>query len=91
LWYLWKVWRGQHLADASVFHRRVKKVMVSSAGHVPVQIDGDPGGYLAQQTAAEPDAGWVVEVVPSALDVIAMAGPHSRPDRVSLASDGATG
>ena len=88
LYYLWKVFRGTHLNDASVFHRRAKKVVVTSQHCIPVQIDGDPGGYLPAQTAADPAAGWTVEVIPAALDVIASAGRRLRPARVPLASDG---
>jgi diacylglycerol kinase family enzyme len=46
LHYIWKVFRGAHLDQPGVFHRRVKKVIVSAEEPVPVQIDGDPGGYL---------------------------------------------
>ena len=88
LYYLWKVFRGTHLDDPSVFHRRAKKVVVSSQQCIPVQIDGDPGGYLPAQTAADPGAGWTVEVIPAALDVIASASRRLRPARVPLASDG---
>ena len=47
LYYLWKVFRGTHLDDPGVFHRRAKKVVVTSQHRIPVQIDGDPGGYSA--------------------------------------------
>jgi diacylglycerol kinase (ATP) len=90
-YYLWKVFLGTHLDDPSVFHRRAKKVVVTSRHCVPVQIDGDPGGYLPAQTAADPAAGWSVEVIPAALDVIASASRRLRPARVPLASDGVTG
>ena len=46
LYYLWKVFRGTHLTDSGVFHRRAKRVEVTSQDRIPVQIDGDPGGYL---------------------------------------------
>jgi diacylglycerol kinase (ATP) len=88
LYYLWKVFLGTHLDDPSVFHRRAKKVVVTSRHCIPVQIDGDPGGYLPAQTAADPAAGWSVEVIPAALDVIASASRRLRPARVPLASDG---
>jgi diacylglycerol kinase family enzyme len=88
LYYLWKVFLGTHLDDPSVFHRRAKKVVVTSRHRIPVQIDGDPGGCLPAQTAADPAAGWSVEVIPAALDVIASASRHLRPARVPLASDG---
>jgi diacylglycerol kinase (ATP) len=88
LYYLWKVFRGTHLDDPSVFHRRAKKVVVTSHHCIPVQIDGDPGGHLPAQTMADPAAGWSVEVIPAALDVIAAASRRVRPARVPLASDG---
>jgi diacylglycerol kinase family enzyme len=87
LYYLWKVFLGTHLDDPTVLHRRAKKVVVTSQDRIPVQIDGDPGGYLPPQTAAEPAAGWSVEVIPAVLDVIAPAGRRARPARVALASD----
>ena len=46
LYYLWKVVCGIHLNDPGVFHRRVRKVTVSADEPIPVQLDGDPGGYL---------------------------------------------
>jgi diacylglycerol kinase (ATP) len=88
LYYLWKIFRGTHLDDPSVYHRRVKRVVLTSRARIPVQIDGDPGGYLPPQTAAEPDAAWTVEVIPAALDVIASADHRSHPGRLPLASDG---
>ena len=88
LYYLWKVFRGTHLDDPGVFHRRAKKVVVTSRHPIPVQIDGDPGGHLPPQTTADPGAGWSVEVIPAALDVIASASRRFPPARVPLASDG---
>lgn len=88
LYYLWKVFWGTHLADKGVFHRRAKRVEVTSQHRIPVQIDGDPGGHLPAQSAADPRAGWVVEVIPAALDVIAPASRGSRAARGSLASNG---
>ncbi len=46
LFYLWRVFCGSHLRHPSVFHRRVKKVSISAEGKVPVQLDGDPGGFV---------------------------------------------
>jgi diacylglycerol kinase family enzyme len=46
LYYLWKVYCGTHLEHAGVFHRQVKKVIVTAKDPVPLQIDGDPGGYV---------------------------------------------
>jgi len=46
LYYLWKVFRGTHLDQPGVFHRRVKKLVVTADEPIPVQIDGDPGGYV---------------------------------------------
>lgn len=78
LYYLWKVFWGTHLADSGVTHRRVKRVEVTSPYRIPVQIDGDPGGYLPPQTADKSSSGWTVEVIPAAVDVIASAS-HRRP------------
>jgi diacylglycerol kinase family enzyme len=46
LYYLWRVFCGSHLRHPTVFHRRVKKVVVSAHDRVPVQLDGDPGGFV---------------------------------------------
>jgi diacylglycerol kinase (ATP) len=48
LYYLWRVFWGTHLEMPSVFHRRVKSATVTteSAATIPIQIDGDPGGFL---------------------------------------------
>jgi diacylglycerol kinase family enzyme len=86
LYYLWKVFRGTHLDLPSVSHRRVKKVVVTADEPIPVQIDGDPGGYLLPLHAAEATTGWTVEVVPAALDVIARADRGGRASRLPLAS-----
>jgi diacylglycerol kinase family enzyme len=91
LYYLWAVFRGRHLKLASVFHRRVKRAVVTAAGDVPVQIDGDPGGFLLQ--GGDPTAAivgnapatetgpisapvWSVEIVPQAALVY---GQNARP------------
>jgi diacylglycerol kinase (ATP) len=68
LYYLWLVVRGLHLDTPGVFHRRVRKVVVSSVAPVPVQLDGDPGGHVAAGDG--PDAAWTIEVLPHALDVL---------------------
>jgi diacylglycerol kinase (ATP) len=75
LYYLWKVLWGTHLNLPSVFHRRVKSALVTADGTVPVQIDGDPGGYLQKTADAPPADGtadrWTVEIVPQAIEVYA--------------------
>jgi len=114
LYYLWKVFCGTHLDEPGVFHRRVKKLVVTADVPIPVQVDGDPGGYLLPPGgapppwkspidrdgesdlgdsigaghAADPASGWVVEVIPAVLDVIAHTDRRVRPTRVPLASDG---
>jgi hypothetical protein len=42
-----------------VFHRRVKKVVVSAEAPVPVQIDGDPGGYVFPSSGEPPRNGAI--------------------------------
>jgi diacylglycerol kinase family enzyme len=69
LHYLWLVIRGLHLRRPGVEHRRVRRVVVSSAERIPVQLDGDPGGFLE----AGPGQGWEVEVLPDAVDVLVPA------------------
>ena len=68
MYYLWLVVRGLHLDTPGVFHRRVRKVVVSSVEPVPVQLDGDPGGHVAAGDG--PDGAWTIEVLPRALDVL---------------------
>jgi diacylglycerol kinase (ATP) len=57
LFYLWKVFLGVHLGDPGVFHRRIRKVVVTAEEPIPVQLDGDPGGYLLPRCAELSDAG----------------------------------
>jgi diacylglycerol kinase family enzyme len=64
--YLWMVIRGLHLDDPGVYHRRIRRAVVSSADAVPVQLDGDPGGYVP----ADASDRWTVEVLPGAIDVL---------------------
>jgi diacylglycerol kinase family enzyme len=65
LHYLWLVIRGLHLERPGITHRRVRKVKIETAGAVPVQLDGDPGGVIDPGSAP-----WVVEVLPAAIRVI---------------------
>jgi diacylglycerol kinase (ATP) len=57
LYYLWKVFCGIHLHDPSVFHRRVRRAIVTAQEAIPVQLDGDPGGYVLPRSAALPADG----------------------------------
>jgi diacylglycerol kinase (ATP) len=57
LFYLWKVVCGIHLGDPGVFHRRIRKVVVTADEPIPVQLDGDPGGYLLPHGAEPPTHG----------------------------------
>ena len=70
--YLWLVIRGLHLKRPGVEHRRVKKVLISTTDRVPVQLDGDPGGYIEGGT----ESAWTFEVLPKAVQVIV---PPLRP------------
>lgn len=64
LYYLWLVIRGLHLDRPGIFHRKVRRVEVSAPETVPIQLDGDPGGFLGAESA------WSAEVLPSAIDVL---------------------
>ena len=69
LYYLWKVFSGTHLDDSSVFHRRVKNVVVIVASIAyPCRSTATPADYLPPETEADPAAGWTVEVIPAAVD-----------------------
>jgi len=52
LYYLWRVFCRSHLKHPGVFHRRVKKVVVTAEDAVPVQLDGDPGGIVLPTSSA---------------------------------------
>jgi diacylglycerol kinase family enzyme len=69
LWYLWLVLRGLHLSSRGVEHRRVRRVVITSAGPVPAQLDGDPFGFVA----AGAENAWTVEVLPGAIGVMVPA------------------
>jgi diacylglycerol kinase family enzyme len=58
------VWRKRQAGLADFQQRRVKKVRLSSAEYVPVQIDGDPG----------PDMPLLLEVLPAALTLVVPPG-----------------
>jgi diacylglycerol kinase (ATP) len=88
LYYLWKVLRGIHLQDPSVAHRRIKKVEVTAKEAIPVQIDGDPGGYVLPDHGRDSAVQWTVEVVPSAVEVIPQSQRRSRQHAVPLATEG---
>jgi diacylglycerol kinase (ATP) len=73
LYYLWLVVRSLHLDTPGVFHRRIRRVVVSAAETVPVQLDGDPGGSLAAGDGG--DGPWTIEVLPGAIDVMVPCAP----------------
>ncbi len=68
LYYLWLVIRGLHLDRPGIFHRKVRGVSVSAAEPVPIQLDGDPGGFVVSST--ELGHGWSAEILPGAIDVL---------------------
>ena len=83
LYYLWRVFRGTHLNHPGVYHRRVRRLTVTSNESIPVQVDGDPAGFLTpsepvlsengRATAGHPESparGWTIEVIPGAIDIL---------------------
>lgn len=65
--YLWLVFRGIHLRKPGVTHRKIRRVSITAAEPVPVQLDGDPGGLVADPGA---HITWGAEVLPGAVGVI---------------------
>jgi diacylglycerol kinase family enzyme len=79
LYYLWRVFCGTHLEHPGVMHRRVRRLRVTSNHAVPVQLDGDPAGFLRPNdhskseeapAGSEAEHDWTIEVLPGALDVL---------------------
>jgi diacylglycerol kinase (ATP) len=63
LHYVWLVVRGLHLDRPGVDHRKVRLASLSSPSRVPVQLDGDPCGFLDGDS-------WESDVLPGAIDVL---------------------
>lgn len=75
LHYLGMIWLGLHLRMPSVYHRRVRRVVVSSAAAIPVQLDGDPAGTLTTEGHDDP---WTAAVLPRALEVLVPASHRAE-------------
>ena len=99
LFYLWKVVLGTHLDHPGVYHRRVRRVHLTASGTVPVQIDGDPAGYLLPTAAAGVDAAsaskstaattrdrWTIQAIPNAVRVLVAEPSPPGAGGVALAS-----
>ncbi len=84
-YYLCKVFLGKHLRDPGVTHLQVRKVQIAADRSVPVQLDGDPGGYLEGTTLGQASQGWTIEVLPAAARVYA-GGGKGQVGPVSLAA-----
>jgi diacylglycerol kinase family enzyme len=100
LYYLWRVFCRTHLDHPGVFHRRVRRVTVQSNESVPVQLDGDPGGFLRMdesndeppnQPAAPSPGGWVLEALPGAVEFLVPTKWAARNGLVPLATSRALG
>jgi diacylglycerol kinase family enzyme len=83
LYYLWRVFRGTHLDHPGVYHRRFRRLTLTSNEAIPVQLDGDPAGFLlpsgdgaagdgrvGPDHQQEPLRGWTIEVIPGAIDIL---------------------
>jgi diacylglycerol kinase family enzyme len=106
-YYLCKVCLGVHLNDPGVYHRRVRKAVVTARTAIPVQLDGDPGGFVMPENAAQDaggpsmlvdectsghaphPAGWAIEILPSALNMLVPARRGQTP-RAPLVNRGPT-
>jgi diacylglycerol kinase (ATP) len=81
LYYLWRVFCGTHLDHPGVFHRRFRRLTLTSNEAIPAQLDGDPAGFLLPAGASsagdgrteagqESGSGWTIEVIPGTIDVL---------------------
>ena len=88
LYYLWKVFRGLIWTDPGVFHRRVKKVVVTSLSIVyRCRSTATPVATCPPRTAADPAAGWTVRGHSGCSRVIAPASRRRvRPELRSPAT-----
>lgn len=71
--YLWLVLRRLHLRRSGIYHRQARRVTVTAAEPVPVQLDGDPGGEVPAHDAGTP---WSVAVEPGAVEVLVPDSYH---------------
>jgi diacylglycerol kinase family enzyme len=87
------VLRGTHLDHPGVFHRRVKSVRITSHEPVPVQVDGDPAGFIpdaARRSSGDeaseraPLNDWLIEVIPGSVDVLVPPVQHNSSATVPL-------
>jgi diacylglycerol kinase (ATP) len=96
LYYLWRVFRGTHFDHPGVFHRRFRRLTLTSNEAIPAQLDGDPAGFLLPAGASsagdgrteagqESGGGWTIEVIPGSVDVLVPPSQAASSARVPLA------
>ncbi len=83
-YYLWKVFRGTHLDDPSVFHRRVRKVVVTSDGVADSRPDRRRSRRLSVPVPRPPAVPEIPAGVPVTSSPIKFRPP--RPSTRSAAS-----
>jgi diacylglycerol kinase family enzyme len=89
LYYLLRVVFGNHLRDPGVTYRRVRRLTLSSDERVPVQLDGDPAGFLgpsANDSKAGPEGAnsrdyqtagsWDVSILPGEVEMLIPPRPR---------------
>ena len=84
LHYLWLVVCRLHLRQPGVEHRRVSRVTIAAPERVPVQLDGDPGGFLTPES----DGGWTIESLPATLEVMVPSSFAAASVRVASEAKG---
>ena len=83
--YLWLVLRGIHFQKPGIYYRRIRQARISTTADVPVQLDGDPGGVVADNHP------WIIGILPEAVNVLVPEAYVASLNAVRVASTGAIG
>ena len=78
-------------------HRRFRRLTLTSNETIPVQLDGDPAGFLlpsgdgvtgdgraGRDSSRSRGAGWTIEVIPGAIDILVPCAKNAASAAVPL-------